>query len=92
MHNAKFNLVGVLLFTRFQHSCQSDCRIVIDYGFLAEKYKELYEPEEVKREGDKLQRHVTELGNTIQRIQAPNMRVSLLSIILLGLLPHRSLL
>jgi len=49
-------------------------RIVIDYGFLAEKYRELYEPEEVKREGDKLQRHVTELGNTIQRIQAPNMR------------------
>ena len=53
-------------------------RIVIDYGFLAEKYRELYEPEEVKREGDKLQRHVTELGNTIQRIQAPNMRVSCL--------------
>ena len=51
-------------------------RIVIEYVDLAEKYKELYEADEVKREGDKLQRHVNDLGNTIQRIQAPNMRVS----------------
>ena len=50
-------------------------RIVIDYSDLAEKYKDLYETDEVRREGDRLQRQVNELSNTIQRIQAPNMRV-----------------
>lgn len=51
------------------------CRIVIDYSDLPEKYKDLFDPDEVRREGDRLQRHVNELSNTIQRIQAPNMRV-----------------
>lgn len=53
-------------------------RIVIDYSDLAEKYKDLYETDEVRREGDRLQRQVNELSNTIQRIQAPNMRVCFL--------------
>jgi hypothetical protein len=51
---------------------------VIDYSDLAEKYKDLYETDEVRREGDRLQRQVNELSNTIQRIQAPNMRVCFL--------------
>ena len=50
-------------------------RIIIDYGELSEKYKDLFDADEVRREGDRLQRHVNELANTIQRIQAPNMRV-----------------
>lgn len=50
-------------------------RIVIDYSDLPDKYKDLFESDEVRREGDRLQRHVNELNNTIQRIQAPNMRV-----------------
>ena len=54
-------------------------RIVIDYAELAEKYKDLFDSDEVRREGDRLQRHVNELANTIQRIQAPNMRVRLIS-------------
>ncbi|XP_057376078.1 structural maintenance of chromosomes protein 1A-like [Daphnia carinata] len=49
-------------------------RIVIDYSDLPDKYKDLFESDEVRREGDRLQRHVNELNNTIQRIQAPNMR------------------
>jgi hypothetical protein len=51
-------------------------RIVVDYSDLPDKYKDLFEADEVRREGDRLQRHVNELSNTIQRIQAPNMRVS----------------
>lgn len=50
-------------------------RIVIDYSDLADKHKDLFDSDEVRREGDRLQRHVNELSNTIQRIQAPNMRV-----------------
>jgi hypothetical protein len=50
-------------------------RIVVDYSDLPDKYKDLFEADEVRREGDRLQRHVNELSNTIQRIQAPNMRV-----------------
>ncbi len=53
-------------------------RIVVDYSDLPDKYKDLFEADEVRREGDRLQRHVNELSNTIQRIQAPNMRVRFL--------------
>lgn len=52
-------------------------RIVVDYSTLPDKYKELFDPDEVKRDGDRLQRQVNDLSNTIQRIQAPNMRVCL---------------
>lgn len=48
----------------------------MDYSDLPAKYKDLFDSDEVRREGDRLQRHVNELSNTIQRIQAPNMRVS----------------
>jgi len=54
------------------------CRIVIDYTQLPDNLKELDEPEDVKKMGDRLNRAITELQNTIQRIQAPNMRVSVL--------------
>jgi hypothetical protein len=49
----------------------------MDYSDLPEKYKDLYDSDEVRREGDRLQRHVNELANTIHRIQAPNMRVGI---------------
>jgi hypothetical protein len=51
---------------------------VIDYTQLPDNLKELDEPEDVKKMGDRLNRAITELQNTIQRIQAPNMRVSVL--------------
>lgn len=53
------------------------CRIVIDYTQLPDNLKELDEPEDVKKMGDRLNRAISELQNTIQRIQAPNMRVSI---------------
>jgi structural maintenance of chromosome 1 len=51
---------------------------VIDYTQLPDNLKEQDEPEDVKKMGDRLNRAITELQNTIQRIQAPNMRVSVL--------------
>lgn len=54
------------------------CRIVIDYTQLPDNLKEQDEPEDVKKMGDRLNRAINELQNTIQRIQAPNMRVSVL--------------
>ena len=53
-------------------------RIVIDYTQLPDNLKELDEPDDVKKMGDRLNRSITDLQNTIQRIQAPNMRVGLL--------------
>lgn len=55
-----------------------ESRIVVDYSDLPEKFKDLFDSDEVRREGDRLQRHVNELSNTLQRIQAPNMRVSII--------------
>ena len=69
-------LILVLFFSRFNSVIDSH-RIVLDYSDLPEKYKDLFDSDEVRREGDRLQRHVNDLSNTIQRIQAPNMRVSL---------------
>lgn len=51
---------------------------MIDYTQLPDNLKELDEPEDVKKMGDRLNRAIAELQNTIQRIQAPNMRVSVL--------------
>jgi hypothetical protein len=51
---------------------------VIDYTQLPDNLKEQDEPEDVKKMGDRLNRAINELQNTIQRIQAPNMRVSVL--------------
>ncbi len=50
-------------------------RIVVDYSDLPDKYKNLLEADEVRREGDLLQRRVNEMSNTVQRIRAPNMQV-----------------
>ncbi|XP_063237395.1 structural maintenance of chromosomes protein 1A isoform X2 [Bacillus rossius redtenbacheri] len=51
-----------------------ESRIVIDYTQLPENLKELDEPDDVKKMGDRLNRAINDLQNTIQRIQAPNMR------------------
>ncbi len=50
-------------------------RIVVDYSNLPDKYKTLRETDEVRREGDLLERRVNELSHTVQHIKAPNMRV-----------------
>ena len=50
-------------------------RIVVDYSNLPDKYKHLLVSDEIRREGDLLERRVNELSHTVQHIKAPNMRV-----------------
>lgn len=52
-------------------------RIRVDYRSLSENLKELEEPDEIKRKADKLQKAINSLQNTVDKIQAPNMRVRL---------------
>lgn len=51
-----------------------ESRIAMDYSTLGDHLKELDETDEVKKVGDKLNKAINDLQNTIQRIQAPNMR------------------
>ncbi|PZC85875.1 hypothetical protein B5X24_HaOG215237 [Helicoverpa armigera] len=53
---------------------RKDSRIRVDYSSLSENLKELEEPDEIKRKADKLQKHINSLQNTVDKIQAPNMR------------------
>ena len=50
-------------------------RIVVDYSNLPDKYKHLLVSDEIRREGDLLERRVNELSHTVQHIKAPNMPV-----------------
>ncbi|XP_046447038.1 structural maintenance of chromosomes protein 1A-like [Daphnia pulex] len=49
-------------------------RIVVDYSNLPDKYKNLLVSDEIRREGDLLERRVNELSHTVQHNKAPNMR------------------
>ncbi|CAH2980605.1 unnamed protein product [Chilo suppressalis] len=56
------------------HQRVKDSRIRVDYRSLSEGLKDLDEPDEIKRKGDKLQKAINSLQNTVDKIQAPNMR------------------
>jgi hypothetical protein len=43
-------------------------RIVVDYSNLPDKYKNLLVSDEIRREGDLLERRVNELSHTVQHI------------------------
>jgi len=53
-------------------------RITIDYQSLNADYKDLEESDLIKKRADKLNKAIHSLQDTIQRIQAPNMKVSML--------------
>ncbi|CAK1580677.1 unnamed protein product [Parnassius mnemosyne] len=53
---------------------QRESRIRVDYRSLPESLKELEEQDEIKRKADKLQKAINSLQNTVDKIQAPNMR------------------
>lgn len=57
-----------------QQMYDRESRIVIDYGQLPENLKELDDYDDVKKMDNKLNKSINDLQNTIQRIQAPNMR------------------
>lgn len=49
-------------------------RISIDYSGLNESYKD-FDEDEVKKYGDKLAKSISDASLTLQKIQAPNMKV-----------------
>ncbi|KAK3931183.1 Structural maintenance of chromosomes protein 1A [Frankliniella fusca] len=57
-----------------QQMYDRESRIQLDYRQLNDDYKDLEEADEIKKRGDKLQRAINSLMDTIQRIQAPNMK------------------
>lgn len=58
-----------------QQQYEREKRITIDYALLPENLKDI-EEEDIKKTTDKLTKIINDLQNTIQRIQAPNMKVS----------------
>ncbi|XP_012537435.1 structural maintenance of chromosomes protein 1A [Monomorium pharaonis] len=56
-----------------QQQYERERRITIDYALLSESLKDV-EEEDIKKTTDKLTKIINDLQNTIQRIQAPNMK------------------
>lgn len=61
-----------------QQQYERERRITIDYALLPENLKDI-EEEDIKKTTDKLTKIINDLQNTIQRIQAPNMKVCKIS-------------
>ncbi|XP_022237917.1 structural maintenance of chromosomes protein 1A-like isoform X2 [Limulus polyphemus] len=57
-----------------QRIYEKETKIQIDYIDLADELKDLDSHEEVKKEGDHLQKEISDMETHLQRIQAPNMR------------------
>lgn len=57
-----------------QQQYERERRITIDYALLPENLKDIDE-DDIKKTTDKLTKTINDLQNTIQRIQAPNMKV-----------------
>ncbi|KAK4292351.1 hypothetical protein Pmani_034870 [Petrolisthes manimaculis] len=53
---------------------EKESRIVLDYSSLSENHKELDDSEDVTKAEKRMNKHINDLNNTIQRIQAPNMK------------------
>lgn len=56
-----------------QQQYEREKRITIDYALLPENLKDV-EEEDIKKTTDRLMKIINDLQNTIQRIQAPNMK------------------
>lgn len=56
-----------------QQQYERESRITIDYSHLMDNLKDI-EEDELKKATDKLNKVINDLQNTIQRIQAPNMK------------------
>ncbi|XP_026761933.2 structural maintenance of chromosomes protein 1A [Galleria mellonella] len=53
---------------------QREARVRVDYSALADGLRDLDDPDDIKRKADKLQKAINSLQNTVDKIQAPNMR------------------
>jgi len=63
-----------------QQQYEREKKITIDYALLPENLKDV-EEEDTKKTTEKLTKIINDLQNTIQRIQAPNMKVCSISYI-----------
>lgn len=48
---------------------EKESRIVMDYSLLSETHKELDDADDVHKAEKRMQKHINDLMNTIQRIQ-----------------------
>ncbi|XP_067127800.1 structural maintenance of chromosomes protein 1A [Centruroides vittatus] len=55
---------------------EREAKIRIDYNGLSEEYKDLDSHDEVKREGDRLYKEISDMQSHLHRIQAPNMKAT----------------
>lgn len=53
---------------------EREAMIQIDYSSLDDDHKELEMPEDVKKTADSLNKQVADMQNTLQRINAPNLK------------------
>lgn len=60
-----------------QVSFERVSRIVVDYSLLSDQLKELDDSDDVRRMDSKLTKSINDLSLTLQKIQAPNLRVSM---------------
>lgn len=54
---------------------EKEARIVLDYSSLGEHHKELDDSDDVRKMENKMQKHINELMNIIQRIQVGYFRL-----------------
>lgn len=52
-------------------------RITVDYSSLPDHLKDLEDPDEIKKINDKMAKNMTEQSMKLQKIHAPNFKVSL---------------
>ncbi|XP_054718962.1 structural maintenance of chromosomes protein 1A-like [Uloborus diversus] len=57
-----------------QRIYEKEAKIVLDYSDLEEDLKELDTNDEIKKEGDRLNKEVNDMLSLLKRIQAPNMK------------------
>ncbi|KAL6264602.1 hypothetical protein P5V15_004704 [Pogonomyrmex californicus] len=72
-NGSETNNDSLLVAMSTQQQYERERRITIDYALLPENLKDV-EEEDIKKTTDKLTKTINDLQNTIQRIQAPNMK------------------
>lgn len=53
---------------------EREAKILLDYGVLSDHLKDVEDPDDVKKQGDKLLHSIKSLQDTLTKMQAPNIR------------------
>lgn len=56
---------------------EKEAKIVVDYSTISESHKELDDSEDVHKAEKRMQKHINDLMNTIQRIQVNHQKSSI---------------